>query len=179
MAAEPRRAGRIDQLLGTISASAAWVGSLFTLIIMISITADVARRAFENRAIPGVVEYTELLLVGLVYLGLGHAQRLNRHIEVDVVMRRVRPRLALWLRVAGYVLLVFIASLILFATSVRALESFESHEIRMGLLRVSIWPGRLLVAAGIGLFLAETVRNLTLVVRGHRHPDETPATRTV
>lgn len=62
-------------------------------IMMLLGAADILGRYFFNRPIVGTFEIFEILLPGIVLLGLGFTQAGRAHIKVDMVVGRLPPRM--------------------------------------------------------------------------------------
>lgn len=122
---------------------------------MVSTAADVTSRQLTGSSIPGVVEYSEVLMVGLIFLGLAYAQRVGAHIGVDLVTERMPVRVAHAVRTVGLVIAIGIVAIMAWETLEVALRSFESREFRFGLVQVPIWPARLMIPLGLGALLLE------------------------
>jgi TRAP-type C4-dicarboxylate transport system permease small subunit len=148
-----------------------YIAALSISLMMFGISADVIRRAITGRSIGGVLEASEVLLVFVVFLGLGYAQFTGAHVSTSILTSRL-PRLPRRV-VQGIGLtfaLVFLAWAI-YATGHRAWDAFQIREYRFGLLQVPIWPGRIAVVIGLTLWFLEVLRDWILVViRGHEEP---------
>jgi TRAP-type C4-dicarboxylate transport system permease small subunit len=66
-------------------------GALIVGVVVITVYNVVGRWLF-NAPLRGVVELTELAMVGIVYLGLAHAQQRGGHITVDLLHQRLGRR---------------------------------------------------------------------------------------
>ncbi len=62
-----------------------FISVLAVFIMMIPITADVLLRFFANGALPGVIEIEEILMLLMVFAGLGWAKIEGGHIRVDLL----------------------------------------------------------------------------------------------
>lgn len=144
---------------------------------MVSTAADVTSRQVTGSSIPGVVEYSEVLMVGLIFLGLAYAQRVGAHIGVDLVTERMPVRVAHLVRSVGLVIAIGVVAIMGWETLEVALRSFESREFRFGLVQVPIWPARLLIPIGLGALLLELAISLYDEVVALRH--RAPITRAV
>lgn len=119
---------------------------------------DVVLRKTRGRGIDGTVEYTETLLVIGVFVSLAFAQRSGNHIATSVVTSKV-PRAAA--RLLNAVVGAFGAAVLavtVFATWDRFMHAMERAEYTMGVARVDLWPARLAVAVGLGIYLFEYLR---------------------
>lgn len=123
-------------------------------VIMLSIVADVFLREFFGASIRGVFEYSEMLMVIVVYFSLGYAQFMRSHVDVDLLAQRLPERISVFLQL---IVLTAVGVLLLwmtFETLRAATESFERAEERFGMVRVPLWPARF--ALPIGFFAMAT-----------------------
>jgi TRAP-type C4-dicarboxylate transport system permease small subunit len=164
-------AGWLGKWLNGTVTFADYIAALSISLMMFGISADVIRRSITGRSIGGVLEASEVLLVFVVFLGLGYAQLTGAHVSTSVLTSRM-PRLprrvvqGIGLTVA----LVFLAWAI-YATGFRAWDAYLIREYRFGLLQVPIWPGRIAVVIGFTLWFLEVLRDWILVViRGQEEP---------
>lgn len=144
---------------------AAWIAGAAILLLMLMAVADVTSRKVRGESISGVLEYTEVILVAAVYLGIAHAERTGMNVKTSVLTSRLSLSVARWVRVvAGAVCLAAVTYLI-YATGVRALESYEEDEYRFGLVEVSIWPVRFLLVFGLILYVGQLLRSFVAEIR--------------
>ncbi len=140
-----------------ISTAFGVVAALCIAAVMFSTAADVIVRQVTGSSIPGVVEYSEVLLVALVFLGLAYAQRVKAHIGVDIVTDRLRPRVSHVVRAVGLVLAILVLAWMTYETAMVAVHAFEVREYRFGLVQVPIWPVRIVVPVGLAVLILELV----------------------
>lgn len=135
-----------------------------TLLITLSVVSDVFGRAVFNHPIHGATELSELLLVAMVFFGLGAAQQGRQNYAIDVATRHLPASLQSALDLLSYVFcLVLIAVLAWFSTN-QAISSFGRGEAGFGIFPFPIWPARFVLAVGLWLlaaqFLCDTLRHL-------------------
>ncbi len=130
------------------------------LLVTLLISFDVILRYIFRASIPASVEFTQVLLVLLVYLALGKAQEAKQHIRVEFVLEKLSPGVRrYWEIVVHFFALVFIAivfweSLGLFIDSISVMEYYG------GAVRVPIYPARGAILVGCGLMTLQLVRDL-------------------
>lgn len=137
------------------------IAALCVVAIAISITVDVALRETRGHGIPGIVEYSEILLTALAYLALANSERTNNHIKLVLVTGLTPDRIAQGMRVVGAVVTLLLVAVIAYFCFFRFLYSIETSEFRYGLLWVPTWPARL--AIFIGFFMLAVECTLTLI----------------
>lgn len=167
-----------------ISTTFGIIAALLIVAVMFSTAADVIVRQLTGSSIPGVVEYSEVLLVALIFLGLAYAQRVKAHIGVDIVTERLKPRVSHVVRAVGLVLAILVLAWMAYETAVVAVHAFEVREYRFGLVQVPIWPVRIVVPVGLTVLILELALSAYDEIVGARtgapathavHPEATAA----
>lgn len=146
---------RADRWLGALSRALAGVGSVVLLYLMLATSLDVLLRNTTGRGLQGVVEYSEIVMAALVFLGLGQAQRTDAHIAVDVLVRRLPTTLGRVLTTLGLVLSVLLLVFLAYHTAVAAVDSFQAGERHYGIASVPLWPARAAIPIGLAVMALE------------------------
>jgi TRAP-type transport system small permease protein len=134
--------------------------------LMLLIVVDVTRRTLFSRSVPGAVEASEMLLVAVVFLGLGFAERQRAHVSVSLFVRTLPTRVARPIELAIVLLSLAIVGWMTWETASVAIDSVQRGETRSGLVRVPLWPGRVAIPLGLAVFgLQLLVRAIDLVTR--------------
>jgi TRAP-type mannitol/chloroaromatic compound transport system permease small subunit len=129
-----------------------------TVIGLVTLTGlDVGSRLLTGRSLPGMIEYAEVLMVALVYLGMAEAQRTKVHVSVTLLLIRLTNRQAAMLRLLGSVIVLALISFITYATLGNAVRSFEAGEFRFGITATPVWPARFLIPIGLAALMGELV----------------------
>jgi TRAP-type C4-dicarboxylate transport system permease small subunit len=141
---------------GALLAALNSVATLWILVLMVVVNADVVGRTGFNSPIPGVAEFGRLSIVGIIFLSLAHALREGRITRADSLLRKLEaraPRLGaameLFFALAGAALFA-----VLFYGSYPFLrDSWTSGEYAgvEGYVTFPIWPVRLIILVGAGL----------------------------
>lgn len=156
----PRRiVGVISQVLAVISAG-------FIMVIMLIMVADVMQRYFTGSSLAGALEYSEVLMVGVIYLGLAFAQRKGDHIGVDIFINRMPTRAAQLLEATGLIIVALALLWMAWETALVAQASVATGEYRFGLAQVPVWPARIVIPLGIVVLLLELVFDIIDLVKG-------------
>ena len=121
------------------------------MIMMFLTTADVISRYVFNSPIIGVFEISQVLLVGVVFLGLAYVQTMKGHVKVDVVTSWLPQRAQLTLDTFGYIVGFLIMAVITWRSGVSAWTAWVTKEHTMGLIHMPFWPGKSLVPFGTSL----------------------------
>jgi TRAP-type C4-dicarboxylate transport system permease small subunit len=124
----------------------AWLSILY---LMLSISLDVVQRNLSVGLVNGLVEYNEVVLVGMTYTALAYAQQTDSHVATDMVARFLPARVAAALHAAGLVIVVLVLLWMVTRTWASAMDSLASREFRFGLARVPIYPARFALPIGL------------------------------
>jgi TRAP-type mannitol/chloroaromatic compound transport system permease small subunit len=155
---------RVTEALGRL-------GTLWILLVMLLVNADVAGRYFLNRPIPGVPELVALSIVGIVYLQLPHTLRLERFIRSDVFILPLiekRPRLGFLVQAVTHAVGAAMCGLIFWYALPSFVEAWEDGDYvgAAGVFTAPKWPIYLIVTVCTALtalqFLRHTVRDLAV-----------------
>jgi TRAP-type C4-dicarboxylate transport system permease small subunit len=130
-----------------------WMATLSVFIIiimMVSITVDVALRFLAGSPIVGVVELNRTLLVIVVFFTLGYAQVRKQHINVAFLINKLSEKRKILILTLNTLLALVIMAMITYGSIAAAYVSTIEGEHEVGLLNYPVWPGR--IALAIGLF---------------------------
>jgi TRAP-type C4-dicarboxylate transport system permease small subunit len=110
------------------------------LAVMAAITfVDVVGRELIDRPLPAKRELTEILMVGLVYMGMGLTTWLRGHIRVDIVFLLMPRRVRAIFDSATYLVATIFITLMSWQLFERMLTKFEKGDITE-LWEIPWWP---------------------------------------
>ena len=141
---------------GALLAALNSVGTLWILVLMVVVNADVIGRTAFTSPIPGVAEFGRLSIVGIIFLSLAHALREGRITRADSLLRKLEARaprvgatLEAFFALAGAALF----AVLVYGTYPFLLDSWRSSEYAgvEGYVTFPIWPVRLVILVGAGL----------------------------
>jgi TRAP-type C4-dicarboxylate transport system permease small subunit len=142
----------VDRIIkGLTTAVTALTGVLLVAMMVLTVS-DVARRELNNRSITGALEWTEIMLVAIAFGGVAAAEASRVHVRTDVLMSAIPAKFSHYLRLLGMALTLLVVGFLAYLTAELALDSFNRGEVRMGLARVPVWPARVAIALGFGVF---------------------------
>lgn len=137
-----------------------YVAAVVTAALLGLTVVDVVLRKVNGRGIDGAVEYTETLLVIGVFISLAFAQRSGAHIATSVVTSKIPRSFARLINGVVGVIGAAVLAVTFFATWDRFMHAMTRAEYTMGVARVELWPARLAVAVGFGIYLFEYLRTI-------------------
>lgn len=148
-----------------------WIALLVTLLV----TLDVVLRYIFKASIPASVEFTQVLLVLMVYLALGKAQVDKQHIRVEFLIDKM-PAAArrYWEAVVHLFALAFI--LIVFWESIGLFQySYAMKEYYGGAVRVPIYPARGAILIGCGFMMIQLIKDIVVLLIPKGQPVSMPS----
>lgn len=134
-----------------MSKGIAILGAAAIILMMLSVSADILARKFLGKPIPGVVETNELLMVIIIFMGLGVTQILGKNVRMDAVIVRLRPGIQHGLYLLTTLIVLSLVSLLVWQTAAEAIESISMREFRFGSIPFPMWPSKLALPVGSGL----------------------------
>ena len=82
-----RIGGRTNNVISGIAYKAARISAICVFLMMVLTFCDVIGRYFLGRPIKGASDLTELIMLIVVFLGLGYTQVVRGHVQVDALIR--------------------------------------------------------------------------------------------
>jgi len=164
----------MDRILDRIAETSAFLSGMVIVVMMVMITGDAVGRKF-GFPVPGGLEFSEAMMVAIVYLSLMAVQRHRENVFVSIATHKLSRRAtALLDTVTSFLALVLFAIFTWIALE-KALEAFSIREYRVAAITVPIWPFRFFIPFGLGLLClqmaATVVQNWRSFRSGGGEPD--------
>ena len=150
----------IMKLIHGLSKGLAFIAVVVIVFMMVATVADVTKRFIAGTPIPGVTEMGEVLMVMSVFAGVAYAEYRGAHVRVTLLLDKLPPRVAAIINSLGMLLVLTLIAWMVWVTAGRALESLEVNEVRFGLVKIPVWPGRIAIAAGLVAYFLEAIPRL-------------------
>jgi TRAP-type mannitol/chloroaromatic compound transport system permease small subunit len=115
---------------------------------MLLTVADVLKRTLFDRGIPGTVEITQVFLVIVVFAAMFGAEVTDTHVSTTIVTDRLPARARQMVRLIGATISFLAASLFAYANAGPALQSLQINEVVYGLIRVPVYPAKIVIFLG-------------------------------
>lgn len=154
---------RLLNILDTIINGMTFLAGLLLVFIMLTVCADVILRTFFKMPQMWVTEVIECLLLYITFLATAWLLREEGHVQVDILVNRLKPRTVAFFGIISSVIGVFISLVLtVFGTTVtwdyfqRGIYTPSVMEIPVSLIIVIIPVGSLLLLAQ---FIRRTVKN--------------------
>jgi TRAP-type C4-dicarboxylate transport system permease small subunit len=155
-------AGRAVLRLDLAGAVVAGVG---VLVMMLIGAFDVVATHFLGRPIPGAFEITEAMMVASIFLAAAMAQRERKHIRVEILVDRLRPRARAILDLVAHLVTLGVFALITWYAWAAAAKSLAIGEFSAGLIRFPVWPAKLALAIGAAMMVMQSIADSAREIR--------------
>lgn len=137
----------------------AWLIAAAALFLMAGLGATDIISGLLGKPVPGAYEFTELLMVIMLFLGFASAQEMKSHIVVELVVERLPYALRLCCELLALVCTGSLFLLFAYFGWDALVHSVGVGEYASGLIAVPLWPTRLALAIGASLMLLQTIRD--------------------
>lgn len=154
---------RVERWLDTVERALSFSAAILVLVLTLLTAAEVVLRYGFNSPIPGTWELSQLLLVGIVFLGFAHTQAKGGHVRVELLIARVGPAWRRGLDLLGLAVGVAVFAVIFWVGLKDTWTAWAIADYTLGSVAFPIWPSKLMVPVG-SLLLC-----LRLVVQIVRH----------
>lgn len=142
---------RLEYLLMAVAAAA-------LMLMMVQMTIDVFMRNFFSRPIEGSLEIVSVYhMVAVVFLPLALVERRHEHITVDLLVQNLHGGIRRALNVFGYLVCAVFCAVFTYQTLVDALRAFETGEILMSSIYITVWPAKFLLPIGFSLMFVQVL----------------------
>jgi len=128
---------------------------LLSILCVLDVS-DVLGRYLLNKPIRGSYEGSEVLLVGVIFLGVAYTLSVNGHVTVSILVSHLRPRLQAILGFLTSGIGLVISSLIVWQSAEFALRTWENHMV-VDVIGLPLLPFCLLVSVGMFMFCLELI----------------------
>ena len=137
-------------------------GVTLIIVIMLLTVVGVVARYFFNWPIPGEVDITEILMAGIVFLGLAFTLRVGGHVRVEFIINMFKGRNYHLIEFCTLLLALFLFVVIFISSFQFTLNSWVVGDVTPELL-LPVWPAKLCVTIGTFLIC------LRLIIRLVQH----------
>lgn len=145
------------------------LSSLFLLLMMLHVTADVFMKYFFNAPIEATIEtVTYYYMIGIVFLPLAAVELRSEHIVVDLFVKRFSPRIQLVFYGFACLCGMLYFGILTRQTFLDALRATAGRETVMANFLFYVWPSRWALPIGMGCMVLALGWNLLRALRSGR-----------
>lgn len=150
---------RLDRLLSSALAAARFVAGIAVVICSVLATMDTLGLWLFRRPVVSVVEISQVLLLVIMFFGLGTAERVGDHISVSLVRDLLPSAVRRAMDILARIFSVLVYLVLGAAGWVAANRSLRLNEFSDGLIAFPLYPFRyiLVIGAALAIFAALAV----------------------
>ncbi|WP_181711299.1 TRAP transporter small permease subunit [Roseovarius sp. TE539] len=119
------------------------------LVITLVIVADITLRVLANQPVRGATEFSTLLMIALVYLGLASVQVSKSNFRMGVVIDNLPARARDVLNLITTLIALAAIATLTWYTAGEALYSLDKREMTHAAISFPVYPARLTIALGL------------------------------
>ena len=168
-----KRLGFLHAIDGKIRVVEDWLNLVSVFIIMFLMffaTAEIIGRYVFNAPIPGHVEIVELIMAGIVFLGIAYTERVGGHIRMELFVNRVLKGRAYHIAEMITTALSLFVYIFIFIYTLRfALFALEINDVTP-YINWPTWQSKLAISIGSFFlcirFFIEFIQHLLQVIEG-------------
>ncbi|MEW9053087.1 MAG: TRAP transporter small permease [Neobacillus sp.] len=142
---------KIEEKFSKIEFFLLMVSGITVIFSMLLITIDVIMRNVFNKPIAGVIEMMNIALIIIVALGFSYVQGKKENIMIEIATSKLPAIYKNLLDLTGYIIGFLVMAVIAWKSGVNAVSSFSAQEHTMGLIKIPLWPSKVLLTIGIGV----------------------------
>lgn len=139
---------KVEKIWRNIESVSCIVAAGILGIIMGLTCADVIGRYFFNHPIPGALEITESLMVGVVFLSIAYIQSKKGHTKMELLLERLPKKAQVYLAILGVLTGIFVFVVFAWSGGSNAWSAWVTGDYREGVIRVPYWPSKMLIPIG-------------------------------
>src|SRR5690625_38367 len=142
-------AHKVSRIADGIAVLSTIAAAIVLLIIVFQIAGDVFSRNFFDQPFKGTVPRVEVLLVSFGALCLAPAERVSNHVSMELFVERLLAKTKKIFDLIAYGLVIALLMWMTYSTTLSAMGSHQRGEKRIGIVEVSVWPTRSVIAVGL------------------------------
>ena len=127
------------------------ISSVATFVMMLLVVANVIGRYLFNKPVTGTLEFTESLLVLIIFCSVALTQYDGGHIRVNLLTRRLPKRAARAMTVISMLCGCAFFTWCAYAAWIFAAQAYSFNEQEWGEVVFPLWPMKFVVFFGIAL----------------------------
>lgn len=139
---------------------ASHMASSALLAMAVLVTADVLWDLIFGRPITNTIEIVSIyLMIAIVFLPMGLVELRGEHIKADIISTLLGRKMQAALQIVVATISFIFILILVYQTSVDAIEAYQKNERIMGTSLLVIWPSRFSLPIGFSLFALAMLSN--------------------
>lgn len=151
---------RLEKMWRRVEIGSCIVAAGLLGITMALTSADVIGRYFFNHPVPGALEISESMLVGILFLSIAYIQSMKGHINMELLFERLPKKAQLYLDVLAVLTGMFVFAAFTWCGGSDAWTALVSGDYIEGVIRIPYWPSKILVPIGCGMIFIRFIFDL-------------------
>lgn len=141
---------KLDQMLFKIETFFCLISGIAVFSLMVLAVVSVSGRHLFNQPLSGYVDWIEVIMPVIAFLGISYSQRIGGHIRMDILIMNLKGR-PLWImELISTIIILLLVILLLWGSWSHFLRSFDfaaplwsrDSSVDIGL---PIWPAKLMI----------------------------------
>jgi C4-dicarboxylate transporter DctM subunit len=155
----------LEKAMLFVSKVAAGISAAVVMLMMALTVIDVFLRYLFSKPIIWNFDLQTLLIIGVVFLGISYVQSQRRHIRIDLLSSRLSLTKQLWLQLFSDIVFIFFTALVTWQMSLQAWNAWLIGDYLEGIVRISLWPAKGVLALGTGLLSLHLILHIFQDIR--------------
>lgn len=170
--------GVAQRIFERISLTSSVLSTCLIVVMMFAVVVDVILRWFKI-PIYGVYELQGVLVGMTIYLGLAKTQQEKQHIGVGIISNLLPVRLVNTLLLTIYAVSMVFFGWLTYLYGGKAIESYVAGEVITGIVRIPVFPLKIVMSLGLGLLTIQLFFDVVKVFQSlFSKPNEGPVNPT-
>ncbi|MGB3742566.1 MAG: TRAP transporter small permease [Castellaniella sp.] len=148
----------------------AYISGVCCFLMMMLVTINTVGRYLFNVQVIGTFEYTEAILVLILFFAFPIAQYHGTHIHVSFLMKSFSAMVRRFVQVVTLLLSAALFSVVSYAAWTFAMDSWDIRELANGAVRFPIYPFKFAIFIGLALLTIQFLLDAGRAAVGLRVP---------
>ncbi|WP_227935458.1 TRAP transporter small permease subunit [Alkalihalobacillus deserti] len=170
---------KLDYQLRKVEYFFALIAGMIALLVMLMVTLDVLFRNLFNTPIVAVYELVTYSFIGMIALGFPYVQAQNQNVVIEVATSSLPAKYKNVLDLIGTVIGLFVIGIIAWQTGISTISSFVGNEYSSGLIRIPIWPAKLVLSIGLTFLAIRLFLDFFLIATNSKNRKDESETTTI
>ncbi len=143
-----------DRTIGLL----AFVAGVLIILMMLAVGSEVVTRYFLNRAIVGVVDVSEILILYITFLAAAWLLRGEGHVKMDLVLKRLKPKAQTSLTIVTSIIAAIICFILFWYGARVTWDNFQRGIEEVGIMEVPTFAIVVIIPVGGFLLFIQFLR---------------------
>ena len=149
---------KITTIFDRIMDSFAFMAGITLILVMLGVGAEVVSRYFFSKPILGVLEFSEIGLLYITYLGAAWLLKKEGHVKVEMVLSRLQPKTQVIANVTTSLVCAALSLIVTWYGTLITLSHYEQGIYRVSLLHTPTAPVLMIIPIGSLLLSLQFLR---------------------